>query len=74
MASPLKLPASAQDAPQFSLPASSGSRSVSLYLPGSQKADSTVSSQSIKGKKRNRGDGDVIGVMATSPEMLWHGQ
>ncbi|KAK0575553.1 hypothetical protein LWI29_002621 [Acer saccharum] len=54
MTSPSKLPTSAQDVPPPSLPISSGSRSTSSYLPGSQKEDSAVSSQSIKGNKRNR--------------------
>ncbi|KAK0587598.1 hypothetical protein LWI29_025561 [Acer saccharum] len=54
MTSSSKLPASAQGVPPPSLPTSSGSRSASSYLPGSQKEDSAVSSQSIKKKKRNR--------------------
>ncbi|KAK1550585.1 hypothetical protein Q3G72_021577 [Acer saccharum] len=61
MASPSKLHASTQDVPPPSMPASSGSLSASLYLPGSQKEDSAASSQSINGKKRNRGDGDITG-------------
>ncbi|KAK0592432.1 hypothetical protein LWI29_018967 [Acer saccharum] len=61
MASPSKLPASTQDVPPPSMPASSGSHSTSSYLPGSQKEDSVASSQSIKGKKRNRGDEDITG-------------
>ncbi|KAK0584552.1 hypothetical protein LWI29_015053 [Acer saccharum] len=54
MTSPSKLPASAQGVHPPSLLISSGSRSASTYLPGSQKEDSALSSQSIKGKKRNR--------------------
>ncbi|KAK0586114.1 hypothetical protein LWI29_001170 [Acer saccharum] len=64
MASPSKLSASTQDALLSSLlprPASSGSRSASSNLPSNQKADSAASSPSIKGKKCNRGDGDVTG-------------
>ncbi|KAK0571096.1 hypothetical protein LWI29_010934 [Acer saccharum] len=59
MASPSKLPTSTKDIPPPPMPASSGSPSTSSYLPGSQKEDSAASSQLIKGKKRNRGDGDV---------------
>ncbi|KAK0572773.1 hypothetical protein LWI29_037029 [Acer saccharum] len=59
MASPSKLPASTQDVPPPSMPASSGSLFASSYLPGSQKEDSAASSQSINGKKRNRAKGTV---------------
>ncbi|KAK0607905.1 hypothetical protein LWI29_022407 [Acer saccharum] len=55
MTSSSKLPASAHGVPPPSLPNSSGSRSASSYLPGSQKEDLAASSQSIKKKKRNRG-------------------
>ncbi|KAK0585960.1 hypothetical protein LWI29_036977 [Acer saccharum] len=54
MTSSSKLPASTHGVPPPSLPTSSGSRSASSYLPGSQKEDSAASSQSIKKKKRNR--------------------
>ncbi|KAK0584478.1 hypothetical protein LWI29_013911 [Acer saccharum] len=64
MTSPSKLPAFAQGVPPPSLPISSGSRSTSSYLPGSQKEDSIASSQSIKGKNRNQ-------VMATTMDSFW---
>ncbi|KAK0579532.1 hypothetical protein LWI29_027551 [Acer saccharum] len=55
MAFSSKLPASSMDVSMPPMLVSSGSLSVSLYPLGSQKENSAASSQSTKGKKRNRG-------------------
>ncbi|KAK1562038.1 hypothetical protein Q3G72_005165 [Acer saccharum] len=60
MAFSSKPPASSKDVSMPPMPVSSGSLSASLYPPGSQKESSAASSQSTKGKKRNRGDGHGI--------------
>ncbi|KAK0608738.1 hypothetical protein LWI29_035238 [Acer saccharum] len=62
MAFSSKPPASSKDVFMPPMSVSSGSLSASLYPPGSQKESSAASSQSTKGKKRNRGDGhDSLG-------------
>ncbi|KAK0607367.1 hypothetical protein LWI29_013932 [Acer saccharum] len=70
MTSSSKLPAFAHGVPPPSLPTFSGSRFASSYLPGSQKEHSAASSQSVKKKKRNRGDGDVTGDGISSERSL----